>query len=83
MPYSFIKDNYKPFFNTGVTMLNSVAISSGDENGYVNLSIGNQENKKKRRRENRSKGEINWLSNSLRKSIYWVMNSSIDWESLI
>ncbi|RAK22770.1 TonB-linked SusC/RagA family outer membrane protein [Flavobacterium aquaticum] len=43
MPYSFIKDNYKPFFNTGTTMLNSIAVSSGDENGYVNLSIGNQE----------------------------------------
>ena len=43
MPYSFIKDNYKPFFNTGTTMLNSIAISSGDENGYINLSVGNQE----------------------------------------
>ncbi|TDR22877.1 SusC/RagA family TonB-linked outer membrane protein [Flavobacterium cheniae] len=43
MPYSFIKDNYKPFFNTGTTQLNSIAVSSGDENGYVNLSIGNQE----------------------------------------
>ena len=43
MPYSFIKDNYKPFFNTGTTKLNSVAISSGNENGYVNFSIGNQE----------------------------------------
>lgn len=43
MPYSFIKDNYKPFFNTGTTKLNSVAISSGNENGYINFSIGNQE----------------------------------------
>ncbi|UGS24113.1 SusC/RagA family TonB-linked outer membrane protein [Flavobacterium channae] len=43
LPYSFIKDNYKPFFNTGTTKLNSVAISSGNENGYINFSIGNQE----------------------------------------
>ncbi len=43
MPYSFIKDNYKPFFNTGTTKLNSVAISSGNENGYINFTIGNQE----------------------------------------
>ncbi len=42
MPYSFIKDNYKGFFNTGNTALNSVAVSAGDQNGYVNLSIGNQ-----------------------------------------
>lgn len=43
MPYSFIKDNYKGFFNKGNTILNSVAISSGDKDGYVNLSIGSQE----------------------------------------
>jgi len=42
LPYSFIKDNYKPFFNTGTTILNSAAISSGDENGYINFTLGNQ-----------------------------------------
>ncbi|MFN3754599.1 SusC/RagA family TonB-linked outer membrane protein [Flavobacterium sp.] len=42
LPYSFIKDNYKPFFTDGSTILNSVAISSGDENGYINFSVGNQ-----------------------------------------
>ncbi len=42
LPYSFIKNNYKPFFTRGNTILNSVAISSGDEDGYINLSIGNQ-----------------------------------------
>lgn len=42
LPYSFIKDNYKPFFTKGNTTLNSVAVSSGDENGFINLSIGNQ-----------------------------------------
>lgn len=42
MPYSFIKDNYKGFFNVGSTALNSVAVSAGDQEGYVNLSVGNQ-----------------------------------------
>lgn len=42
LPYSFIKNNYKPFFTTGNTLLNSVAISAGDENGYINLTVGNQ-----------------------------------------
>jgi len=42
MPYSFIKDNYKGFFNKGNTILNSFSISSGDTDGYLNLSIGNQ-----------------------------------------
>jgi TonB-linked SusC/RagA family outer membrane protein len=42
LPYSFVKNNYKPFFTDGNTILNSVAVSSGDENGYINLSVGNQ-----------------------------------------
>ncbi len=42
LPYSFIKDNYKPFFTKGTTILNSVAISTGDQDGYINLSVGNQ-----------------------------------------
>jgi len=42
LPYSFIKDNYKPFFTKGNTILNSIAISSGDESGYINFSLGNQ-----------------------------------------
>ena len=42
LPYSFIKNNYKPFFQKGTTILNSVALSSGDEDGFINLSIGNQ-----------------------------------------
>lgn len=42
LPYSFIKDNYKPFFAKGTTLLNSIAISSGDKDGFINLSIGNQ-----------------------------------------
>ena len=42
LPYSFIKDNYKPFFTEGTTLLNSVAISSGDQDGYINFSLGNQ-----------------------------------------
>ncbi len=42
LPYSFIKDNYKPFFTDGNTLLNSVAISSGDENSYLNFTLGNQ-----------------------------------------
>ncbi len=42
LPYSFIKDNYKPFFTDGTTILNSIAISSGDENGYINFTLGNQ-----------------------------------------
>lgn len=42
LPYSFIKNNYKPFFQKGTTILNSVAFSSGDQDSYINLSIGNQ-----------------------------------------
>lgn len=42
LPYSFIKDNYKPFFTEGTTTLNSVALSSGDQDGYINFSMGNQ-----------------------------------------
>jgi len=42
LPYSFIKNNYKPFFAKGNTILNSVAISSGNESGYINFSVGNQ-----------------------------------------
>ena len=42
LPYSFIKDNYKPFFQKGTTLLNSIAISSGDSDGYINFSLGNQ-----------------------------------------
>lgn len=42
LPYSFIKDNYKPFFQKGTTVLNSIALSTGDQNGFINLSIGNQ-----------------------------------------
>ena len=42
LPYSFIKDNYKPFFTQGTTLLNSIAISSGDQDGYINFSLGNQ-----------------------------------------
>jgi TonB-linked SusC/RagA family outer membrane protein len=41
-PYIARKNNIKDFFNTGSTILNSIAISSGDENGYINFSIGNQ-----------------------------------------
>ncbi|MES2864316.1 MAG: SusC/RagA family TonB-linked outer membrane protein [Bacteroidota bacterium] len=41
-PYSARKDNIKDFFTTGSTALNSIAVSSGDENGYMNFSIGNQ-----------------------------------------
>ena len=37
-----MNSNYKPFFTTGNTLLNSVAISAGDENGYINLTVGNQ-----------------------------------------
>lgn len=43
MPYSYIKDNYKKFFNKGNTALNSIAISSGSRDNFINLSIGNQE----------------------------------------
>jgi len=43
LPYSFIKDNYKKFFTKGNTALNSIAISSGDRDEFINLSIGNQE----------------------------------------
>lgn len=42
LPYSFIKDNYKPFFTDGTTLLNSVSASSGNEDGYINFSVGNQ-----------------------------------------
>lgn len=42
LPYSFIKDNYKPFFTDGSTILNSMAISTGDENSYLNFTLGNQ-----------------------------------------
>lgn len=42
LPYSFIKDNYKPFFQDGTTLLNSVAVSSGDNDGFINFSLGNQ-----------------------------------------
>jgi TonB-linked SusC/RagA family outer membrane protein len=42
LPYSFIKDNYKPFFTKGNTILNSIAISTGDENSYINFTLGNQ-----------------------------------------
>lgn len=41
-PYIARKDNIKDFFTTGYTALNSIAISSGDENGYMNFSAGNQ-----------------------------------------
>ena len=42
LPYSFIKDNYKPFFQEGTTLLNSIAVSNGDSDGYINFSLGNQ-----------------------------------------
>ncbi|WP_396156801.1 SusC/RagA family TonB-linked outer membrane protein [Flavobacterium sp.] len=42
LPYSFIKDNYKPFFTDGSTLLNSIAIATGDENSYLNFTLGNQ-----------------------------------------
>lgn len=41
-PYIARKNNIKDFFNSGSTALNSVAISSGDENSYMNFSVGNQ-----------------------------------------
>ncbi len=41
-PYIARKNNIKDFFNTGSTALNSIAVSSGDENSYMNFSIGNQ-----------------------------------------
>ncbi len=42
LPYSFIKNNYKPFFTDGTTLLNSISASSGNQNGYINFSLGNQ-----------------------------------------
>lgn len=40
--YEARKNNIKDFFNVGSTALNSIAISAGDENGYMNFSVGNQ-----------------------------------------
>ncbi|SEP96543.1 SusC/RagA family TonB-linked outer membrane protein [Flavobacterium urocaniciphilum] len=40
--YEARKNNIKDFFNIGSTALNSVAISSGDENGYMTFAVGNQ-----------------------------------------
>jgi TonB-linked SusC/RagA family outer membrane protein len=40
--YEARKNNIRDFFQTGNTALNSIAISSGDENGYVSFSLGNQ-----------------------------------------
>lgn len=42
LPYSFIKDNYKPFFTKGSTILNSAAVSTGDADSYINFTVGNQ-----------------------------------------
>lgn len=41
-PYSARKDNLRDFFSSGSTALNSITLASGDENGYINLAIGNQ-----------------------------------------
>lgn len=41
-PYSARKNNLRDFFSSGSTALNSITLASGDENGYMNLAIGNQ-----------------------------------------
>lgn len=40
--YEHIEDNIKEFFKTGVTLQNSLTLSSGDENGYFSLSANKQ-----------------------------------------
>lgn len=40
--YEHINDHLKPFFNTGVTLQNTITISAGDENGHVSLSANKQ-----------------------------------------
>ena len=41
--YEHIEDNIKPFFNTGTTFLNSLSFASGNEDGYLNLSLNRRE----------------------------------------
>lgn len=40
--YEARKNNIRDFFQTGNTLLNSIAISSGDENSFLSFSAGNQ-----------------------------------------
>lgn len=40
-PYSTIKDNFKPFFKTGITRQNGITLNAGGENGYVLLTANN------------------------------------------
>ncbi len=40
-PFSFIKDNMRDFYNTGVELNNSIAISGGGENSTFYFSYGN------------------------------------------
>ncbi|HEU4496199.1 MAG TPA: SusC/RagA family TonB-linked outer membrane protein, partial [Flavobacterium sp.] len=41
LPYSPIKDNFKPFFKTGFTSQNGVTLNAGGENGYVLFTANN------------------------------------------
>lgn len=41
LPYSSIKDNFKPFFKTGVTRQNGITLNAGGENGYVLFTANN------------------------------------------
>lgn len=45
VPYAPIKDNLKDFYNTGVTLQNTIYATGGDETGRFYLSIGNQDTK--------------------------------------
>ncbi|WP_055442887.1 SusC/RagA family TonB-linked outer membrane protein [Lacinutrix himadriensis] len=42
-PYTGDKDNIEEFFQTGVTYQNSVSLSAGKSDSYINLFIGNQD----------------------------------------
>ncbi len=41
LPYSSIKDNFKPFFKTGITRQNGITLNAGGENGYVLFTANN------------------------------------------
>lgn len=59
-PYTAVKDNMKNFYRTGTSYTNSLALSSGNENGNFRLSLANLTNNSILRNSGLDRNTINF-----------------------